>query len=95
VASYRRLVEKTLSNALEVKARGANVLMLTTESIKMTVEHASDNIITIPDIHDVLLPSLAVLPLQLFAYYVALYRGWPTSTSRGTWPRASRWNSLQ
>jgi glucosamine--fructose-6-phosphate aminotransferase (isomerizing) len=75
VASYRRLVEKTLSNALEVKARGANVLMLTTESIKKTVEHASDNIITIPDIHDVLLPSLAVLPLQLFAYYVALYRG--------------------
>ena len=75
VASYRRLVEKTLSNALEVKARGAQVLAITTESTKPIVGHAADNIITIPDTHEVLLPSLAVLPLQLFAYYMALYRG--------------------
>jgi glucosamine--fructose-6-phosphate aminotransferase (isomerizing) len=75
VASYRRLVEKTVSNALEVRARGAQVLTLTTESVRALVEHASDNIITIPDTHEVLLPSLAVVPLQLFAYYVALYRG--------------------
>ena len=75
VASYRRLVEKTLSNALEVKARGAQVLAITTESTKPIVGHAADNVITIPDTHEVLLPSLAVLPLQLFAYYMALYRG--------------------
>ena len=75
VASYRRLVEKTVSNALEVRARGARVLTLTTESVKSTVEHASDDVMVIPDTHEVLLPSLAVLPLQLFAYYMALYRG--------------------
>lgn len=75
VATYRRLVEKTINNALEVKARGARVITLTTESMVDIVEHASDHIITIPDTHEVLLPSLAVLPLQLFAYYMALYRG--------------------
>ena len=75
VASYRRLVEKTLSNALEVKARGAEILAITTESTRPIVEYAVDNVITIPDTHEVLLPSLAVLPLQLFAYYMALYRG--------------------
>ena len=75
VASYGRLVEKTLSNALEVKARGAHVMGITTESLKQKVGAVTDEIIAIPDTHEVLLPSLAVLPLQLFAYYVALYRG--------------------
>ncbi len=75
VATYERLVEKTLSNALEVKARGAYVMGVTKESLKEKLSSAIDEIITIPDTHDVLLPSLAVLPLQLFAYYIALYRG--------------------
>lgn len=75
VVTYARLVEKTLSNALEVKARGAHVMSITTESLRERVEKATDEIMTIPDAHEVLLPSLAVLPLQLFAYYVALYRG--------------------
>ena len=75
VATYERLVEKTLSNALEVKARGAHVMGITKESLKEKLGSAIDEIITIPGTHDVLLPSLAVLPLQLFAYYIALYRG--------------------
>lgn len=75
VATYGRLVEKTISNALEVKARGAHVMGLTTESLRLRVARATDEIITLPDVHEVLLPSLAVLPLQLFAYYMALYRG--------------------
>lgn len=75
VATYGRLVEKTLNNALEVKARGARVMAITTEGLKSRMEPATDEIITIPECHEVLLPSLAVLPLQLFAYYVALYRG--------------------
>ena len=75
VATYGRLVEKTMSNALEVKARGAHVMAITTESLRSKMERATDEIITIPDCHEVLLPSMAVLPLQLFAYYVALYRG--------------------
>lgn len=75
VVTYARLVEKTLSNTLEVKARGAHVMSITTESLRERVEKTTDEIMTIPDAHEVLLPSLAVLPLQLFAYYVALYRG--------------------
>ncbi len=75
VATYERLVEKTLSNALEVRARGAHVMGVTKESLKDKLSSAMDEIITIPDTHDVLLPSLAVIPLQLFAYYIALYRG--------------------
>ena len=75
VASFRRLVEKTISNAKEVQARDAQVLALTTESVKADVERVTDSVMTIPDTHELLLPSLAVVPLQLFAYYIALYRG--------------------
>jgi glucosamine--fructose-6-phosphate aminotransferase (isomerizing) len=75
MASYIRLIDKTVSNIVEVKSRGAEILTLTTESGKAHVAHTSDNMILIPDIHEVLLPSLAVVPMQLFAYYVALARG--------------------
>ncbi|MGE4484400.1 MAG: glutamine--fructose-6-phosphate transaminase (isomerizing) [Oscillospiraceae bacterium] len=75
VATYERLIEKTLSNAEEVRSRGANILAITTESKLGSVKHIADNIITIPDIHELLLPSLAVVPMQLFAYYISLMRG--------------------
>lgn len=75
MASYFRLIDKTVSNIVEVKSRGAEILTLTTVSGKAHVAHASDEIVLIPDIHEILLPSLAVVPMQLFAYYVALARG--------------------
>ena len=75
VASYALLVDKTLSNAKEVQARGGHIMGITTESLRPRVAEVTDEILTIPDTHEVLLPSLAVLPLQLFAYYIALYRG--------------------
>jgi glucosamine--fructose-6-phosphate aminotransferase (isomerizing) len=75
MATYRALVDKIASNAEEVRARGARILTFTTESAAAVVAHISDDVITIPDIHEALLPSLAVVPLQLFAYYVALQRG--------------------
>ncbi len=75
VASYERLIEKTLSNAVEVKSRGAEILAITTERSAELVSKSADNIITIPDTNEMLLPSLAVVPMQLFAYYVALLRG--------------------
>ncbi|MDR1131002.1 MAG: glutamine--fructose-6-phosphate transaminase (isomerizing), partial [Oscillospiraceae bacterium] len=75
VATCGRLVEKTISNALEVKARGACVMGVTSERLRDKLVPATDEVITIPDTHEALLPSLAVLPLQLFAYYIALYRG--------------------
>lgn len=75
LASYGKLFEKLMSNVVEVKARGADVVGLTTrdkgEALKKTVDAA----ILVPDTHPMLLPSLDVIPLQLFAYYVALMRG--------------------
>lgn len=75
IETYDRLIDKTVSNAKEVQARGAHVLAITTESMKDKVEQAANEVLTIPDTHEALLPSVAVLPLQLFAYYMALYRG--------------------
>ena len=75
IASYQKLLEKTLSNAVEVKSRDARVLALTTESGKELVSHTADEMMLIPDVHEMLLPSLAVVPMQMFAYYVALLRG--------------------
>ena len=75
LAGYRPLFEKAMSNVVEVKSRGADVLALTTESHEKEMKEMANAVITIPDTHDLLLPSLGVVPLQLFAYYVALMRG--------------------
>jgi glucosamine--fructose-6-phosphate aminotransferase (isomerizing) len=75
MATYGALTEKIVSNAEEVRARGARILSFTTESRAGDVLPVSDDMVTIPDTHDALLPSLAVIHLQLFAYYVALLRG--------------------
>ena len=75
LAGYRPLFEKTMSNVVEVKSRGADVLGLTTQSWGDEIQKTVDHAILIPDTHPMLLPSLEVVPLQLFAYYVALMRG--------------------
>ena len=75
LGTYGRLFEKAMSNVVEVKSRGADVLALTTESRREEMAKTASAVMTIPDTHDLLLPSLGVVPLQLFAYYVALMRG--------------------
>ncbi len=75
LASCGRLFEKLMSNVKEVKARGADVVGLTTESQAEEMKKTVDSAIVVPDTHPMLLPSLDVVPLQLFAYYVALMRG--------------------
>ena len=75
VGTYAPLFDKALSNVVEVKSRGAAVLALTTESQGKRMAEVANDLITIPDTHPLLLPSLGVVPLQLFAYYVALHRG--------------------
>ena len=75
LGTYGKLFQKAMSNVVEVKSRGADVLALTTESHKEEMARTADAVMTIPDIHDLLLPSLGVVPLQVFAYYVALMRG--------------------
>lgn len=75
LGSYGPLFEKVMSNVVEVKSRGAQVLGLTTENRGEEMAKTVDHLITVPEIHPMLLPSLDVVPLQLFAYYVALHRG--------------------
>ena len=75
LGTYAPLFDKAMSNVVEVKARGADVLALATESHRGEMEKTVENVITIPDTAQMLLPSLGVVPLQLFSYYVALQRG--------------------
>ena len=70
-----RLFQKAMSNVVEVKSRGADVLALTTDSRRREMSQVSSAVMTIPDARELLLPCLSVVPLQLFAYYVALMRG--------------------
>ena len=75
LGTYAALFDKAMSNVVEVKARGAEVLAVTTESFQEKMEKTADSTIVVPDTHPILQPSLGVVPLQLFAYYVALQRG--------------------
>ena len=75
LATYGPLLDKAISNIVEVKARGAEVVALTTDSNRERLEKIATHILTVPDTHPVLQPNLGVVPLQLFAYYIALHRG--------------------
>ena len=75
LGTYTPLFDKALSNIIEVKARGADIVALTTESRRSDMEKTVENVLAVPDTHVVLQPSLGIVPLQLFAYYVALQRG--------------------
>ena len=75
LGTYAALFDKAMSNVVEVKARGAEVLAVTTETFREKMKKTADATIVVPDTHPVLQPSLGVVPLQLFAYYVALQRG--------------------
>ena len=74
VATQPALYQKTISNIVEVKARGAFVMAITTED-NTAMEKAADYIIYIPETHPYFANSLAIIPLQLFGYYVAVGKG--------------------
>lgn len=74
VATQEALYKKTISNIVEVKTRGAFVFALTCEG-NTEIEKVSDYTYYIPKINSFLQGSLAIIPLQLFAYYVSLGRG--------------------
>ena len=75
LSTYSKLFAKAMSNVVEVKARGADVLALATQTRQEEMVRTADAVMVIPDIHELVLPCLGVVPLQLFAYYVALMRG--------------------
>ncbi len=74
LATYQKLYEKMMSNVKEVKARGAVVLGLTTEG-NTEFEKQTDYVLKVPEVCEMMMPSLAVVPLQLFAYYIASMKG--------------------
>ena len=74
VATQPALYQKTISNIVEVKARGAFVMAITTED-NTAMEKAADYIIYIPETNPYFANSLAIIPLQLFGYYVAVGKG--------------------
>ena len=75
LGTYGPLFDKAMSNVVEVQARGAQVLALTTESHAGEMTKHVPMMLTIPDTELMLLPQLGVVPLQLLAYYIALERG--------------------
>ncbi|MBE5865623.1 MAG: glutamine--fructose-6-phosphate transaminase (isomerizing) [Lachnospiraceae bacterium] len=74
VSTQEDLFAKTISNIVEVKARGAFVMAVTNEGNK-AIEKAADYVVYLPETCNWFTNSLAIIPLQLFAYYVALARG--------------------
>ena len=74
LATQKSVYEKTLSNIKEVKARDAVVIGIASEGDE-ELEKYVDHVIRIPETDELLIPILAVVPLQLLAYYAAITRG--------------------
>src|SRR5213594_2249202 len=74
LAPRDRLYEKTVSNLMEVKARGAPVIVFVTAG-ERELGRAADAVFTVPDVHPLLSPILFAVPLQLLAYHIAVLRG--------------------
>ncbi len=79
--SNRDLLAKTVSNLIEVAARGARVIVFAPESLKADLEQF-ETVISYPDSIPFLTPSIEVVPLQLLAYYVADEKGLPIDKPR-------------
>ena len=73
LACNKDLFKKTMSNVKEVKARGAEVMLITCESMNVDSSEV-DTVIKIPDCEKLFVPSLEVIPMQLLGYYIALAR---------------------
>lgn len=81
LATQHTVFEKMVSNIQEVKARGAYLLGLTEQGDKELIKSV-DEVIYIPSIHDLFAPVLAVVPLQLLAYYACVERGYDVDKPR-------------
>ena len=74
VATQNRLIEKTVSNIKEVKARGAMTIVICDEEADIDKD-AADYLIRIPKRYEVLMPMVATVPMQLLAYYTSVNKG--------------------
>ena len=74
LATQKQVYEKTISNAKETRSRGARVLLFTTKDA-VVPEGVADAVIRLDEYEDLLMPLQLIVPLQLFAYYMAVLRG--------------------
>jgi glutamine---fructose-6-phosphate transaminase (isomerizing) len=74
VATRSSVYDKLISNVMEGRARDARVIAVATEG-DVQIERYADDVCWVPDTHEALSPVLAIIPLQLFAYHVAIARG--------------------
>jgi glutamine---fructose-6-phosphate transaminase (isomerizing) len=74
VATRSSVYDKLISNVMEGRARDARVIAVATEGDPQ-IERFADDVCWVPDTHEALSPVLAIIPLQLFAYHVAIARG--------------------
>lgn len=81
VLTQKTLMEKTVSNMQEVKSRGAHLIAITTVG-NFEVEEKSDETIYVPQSDELFMASLALIPTQLFAYYVSVAKGLDVDTPR-------------
>ena len=74
LATQKQVYEKTISNAKETKSRGARVILFTTKDA-VVPEGVADYVVRLDDYDELLMPLQLIVPLQLFAYYMAVLRG--------------------
>ena len=74
LATQHAVYEKTISNAKETKSRGAKVLLFTTRDA-VVPEGVADYVVRLDEYEDIFMPLQLIVPLQLFAYYMAVLRG--------------------
>ena len=74
LATQKQVYEKTISSAKETRSRGARVLLFTTKNA-VVPEGVADAVIRLDEYEDILMPLQLIVPLQLFAYYMAVLRG--------------------
>ena len=74
LATQKNVYEKTISNAKETRSRGARVLLFTTKEAEVP-EGVATEVIRLDEYDDILMPLQLIVPLQLFAYYMAVLRG--------------------
>ena len=82
LCTQEALLEKTLSNLRETKARGAETICVCPQRFASRAAQEADFVWTVPDADELLLPLLVMLPMQLLAYHMAVAKGWDVDKPR-------------
>jgi glucosamine--fructose-6-phosphate aminotransferase (isomerizing) len=74
VAVHSHVYEKMVSNIQEIRARKGNVIAIATQGDK-EIHHHADHVVEVPAVDEILTPLMAIIPMQLIAYYISVKRG--------------------